>query len=177
MAIAVTLQLPNQPSTGAVHRTPLGGDGYRAPMAAYIVDNFQATNAAGGGASTLTVQMDERFCSLVAYATLSMTQATPADIDARYRLDTTQASSPIAPQVQGRRIEFTDSDISTATINDIWTPTPVIIPGGGAGGILTMGVVNIDTDLFRLSALIYLFNINVRQVMPMGPLLWARGST
>ncbi len=177
MAVAETVVLPNQPTAGAVHRTPLGGDGYRAPMAAYIIDNFTLAGDATGTSLTGQIGMDERFCALLAYVTLSITQATDQDIDVRYRLDTSQASSPVAPQVQGRRLEFTVSNISTATINDVWTPVPVIVPGGGAGGLLSVGVVNRDTDAVRISALIYLFNINVRQVMPMGPLLWARGST
>jgi len=177
VAVGETTVLPNQPATGATHRTPLGGDGYRAPMAAYIVDNMAVTGDAGGGGALLQVQMDERFCSLVAYLTVSLTQATDADIDVRYRLDTSQASSPVATQVQGRRLEFTVAQVSSATINDVWAPIPVIIPGGGAGGLFSAEFKNVDTDIYRLSALVYLFNINVRQVMPMGPLLWARGST
>jgi len=163
VAVTETVTLPDQPPAGGqTHRTPLGGDGFRAPMAAYIVDNMLATGDAGGGPIVCQVNMDERFCSLVAYLTVSMTQASQTDIDLRFR-------------VQHRRAEATG--ISPAQISEVWVPVPVIIPGGGAGGLITAGALNVDTDLFRLSALIYLFNINVRQVMPMGPLLWARGAT
>lgn len=177
MAVAVTLQLPNQPSTGAVHRTPLGGDGFRAPMASYIVDNFQISGNVSGGSLLGTVNMDERFCALVAYITTSITQTTPADTDLRLRLDTSGANSPVAAQVQSIAAANISATVSTATINEIWTPTPTILPGSGAGALFSVQGLNNDGDLFRISALIYLFNINVRQVMPMGPLLWARGST
>jgi len=180
MAISQTMTLPNQPGSplsGAVHRTPLGGDGFRAPMAAYILDNIQLTGDAGGGAVTIQVNMDERFCSLVAYMVYSNSQATPAAVGIRFRIDTAEGSSPIAPQVQSVFASALASTVSTSSINEIFTPTPVIIPGGGAGGLITVASTNALSDNNRLSALIYLFNINVRQVMPMGPLLWARGST
>lgn len=177
MAVSTTVALPDQPAVGVVHRTPLGGDGFRAPLAAYIVDNLQLTGDASGGGASLMVTMDERFCALVAYLTFSATQATDQDIDVRYRLDTSSASSPVATQVQSRRLEFIVPQVSSATINDVWTPTPVIVPGDGAGGLCSVEVKNEDTDIYRLSVLIYIFDINVRQVMPMGPLLWARGST
>ncbi len=177
MSVAETITLPGQPASGVVHRTPLGGDGFAAPMAAYIVDNMELTGAAGSGNITATILMDERFCSLVAYATVSITQATDQNMGVRYRLDTSLASSPVATQVQSRFLTAGSSNTSPATINDVWVPVPVILPGDGGGGLLSVGSVNFDTDLFRVSALIYLFDINVRQVMPMGPLLWARGAT
>lgn len=160
---------------GVVHRTPLGGDGFVAPMAAYIVDNMLLTSSATGGASTIQVNMDERFCSLVAYVTVSMSQAIQVDIEVRYRLDTAAVSSPVATQVQNRDLLMIDWH--TAEINDVWTPVPVVMPGDGAGALVSAAVENLDTDTLRLSALIYLFDINVRNVTPMGPLLWARGST
>lgn len=176
MSVTQTVTLPDQPvAGGVVHRTPLGGDGYTAPMASYIVDNMLLTSSATGGASTIQINMDERFCSLVAYLTLSVSQAIQADIEVRYRLDTSSVSSPVATQVQNR--DLPTITWHTAEINDIWTPVPNIIPGDGSGGLVSAAIENLDTDAMRVSALIYLFNIRVREVMPMGPLLWARGST
>ncbi len=179
MSVAEILTLPAQPVTGATHRTPLGGDGYKAPMAAYIVDNFTLVGDATGGSPgiSFTVNMDERFCALVAYAVLSVSQASGTALGLRFRIDTGQGSSPVAPQLQNIAAAAIAGTANSATINETWNPIPLIIPGDGAQGLLQMTTTNIDTDTYRFSALIYLFNVNVRQVMPMGPLLWARGST
>jgi len=179
MAVAEILQLPAQPATGAVHRTPLGGDGYRAPFAAYNIDNFTLVGDGTGGSPgiSFTANMDERFCTLVAYLNLSVSQTAAIDLGLRFRVDTSQASSPIAPQTQSVDAQSIPLTSNPASINEIFQPVPVILPGDGAGSLVQLTTGNIDTDIYRFSGLFYLFNIDVRQVMPMGPLLWARGAT
>lgn len=177
MSVTETITLPNQPTTGRVHRVALGGDGYTAPHAAYVVDNFILTGDAGGGTVAHIIQMDERFCSLVAYVNLLSSQASSADADWVIGLDSNLANGAIAPQLEGRVIAATSATVSSVTLASIFTPVPVVLPGAGAGAQINSNVLNVLADGVRISALIYLFNVQVREVTPMGPLLWARGAT
>ncbi len=71
--------LPAQPAVGQVQYVPLGGDGFRAPFAAYAISSHTVAGDAGGGFAQLRISMDPRFCSLVAWTTIGITQVTPAD--------------------------------------------------------------------------------------------------
>lgn len=177
MSVAETLTLPNQPATGIVHRIPLGGNGFNAPHAAYVVDNFALVGDAGGGNINQTINMDERFCSLVAFVNIALSQATPADAGWHIALDSNVALGPVAPQTENLALTAIANDISTVHISHVWVPVPYVLPGAGGGGSISSQVLNNLNDTMRLTALIYLFDVNVRQVTPMGPLLWARGAT
>jgi len=52
----------------------------------------------------------------------------------------------------------------------------VILPGS-ENTALTVFAANVDGDEYFLDAFIFLFDIRARELTPMGPLLWARGST
>lgn len=177
MAVTETLALPNQPTQGRVHRVSLGGDGYTAPHAAYVVDNMILTGDVSGGALSHIITMDERFCSLVAYVNILSSQVASADADWVVGLDSNIANGAIAPQLEGRVIAATSATVSSVTLASIFTPVPVVLPGAGAGAQINSNVLNVENDGVRISALIYLFNVRVREVTPMGPLLWARGAT
>ena len=172
MAITETLVLPAQPASGTVTYVPMGGDGFSAPFAAYVINSFRQTGDAGGGSLAANVTMDQRYTSLASYVTTIVQQAIDADIDIRYRL----AGAAGGGQAHGELLEFTSGTISAATINNTWVPEPEILPGGG-GASISQTIVNLLNDVFDLSALIYLFDIRARELTPMGPLLWARGAT
>lgn len=176
MAVSSSVTLPGQPSAGAVDYIPLGGDGFTAPFAAWSVEAHSDTGDATGGAAILGVVMDTRYCSLVAFVSISIAQATAADADLRIQLvgtnTTEQSDNVIMPSIS--------ATVATRTAGVTWRPTPQILPGGQSEAAnlprISARMLNVDTDVYELSALIYLFNIRVRELTPMGPLLWARGA-
>ncbi len=176
MAVSESINLPSQPGVGSVSYLPLGGDGYTAPFAAYQIIQWEITGDASGGAVVFGASMDMRYTSLVGFVNSHVQQQTAADADFRFHLsgDTfaEQAFSGTATKISGT--------IAGATVQKQWNPTPFIMPGGVPGSSLPRIAarwLNVDGDVFELNALIYLFNIRVREVTPMGPLLWARGAT
>ncbi len=176
MAVAVTVTLPATPSTGSLTYVPLGGDGFTAPQAAYVVRALQVTGDAGGGAATLTIHMDPRFTSLVAYVTAQNDQASSADADLRLVI-TPSTGIQIAALTLQQPVVATSATVNSTTIGLTWNPTPLLMPGAANTGRIIMKMLNVLADEYRLSAHIYLFNIRVRELTPMGPLLWARGAT
>ncbi len=156
---------------------PLGGDGFTAPFAAYTVDRFQVGGAAGGGTARLTVTMDPKFCALIQYATWSINQATGAAAEFKLRITALQQSIPLLID-QGSVTNITATISGSEQVARTWEPTPVILPGsGGVAPFLEATWSNIDVNEYFLSLQVFLFNIRVRELTPMGPLLWARGST
>ncbi len=143
-------------------------------MAAYAIMSHAVTGAAGGGTAILRINMDPRFCSLIAWATLGISQATPANVDVRAIIGT---DDPTIPRLARQGLEVAiAAQVSSQTILTQWDPTPAILPGGDIVPFVQFTSINIDADVHNMDAFIYIFNINVRQVMPMGPLLWARGT-
>ncbi len=165
-----TVRLPEQPTTGTVRYIPLGGDGFVAPFAAYAINSHQVTGDATGTTATLRVLMDPRFCSLTAFSTLQIQQATPGDVACR--MDLSGAGYP------GQPVSVVMTSIglvSVVNVSNTYKPVPVVMPGGGEDVALGAVALNVDTDIYTVNALIYLFDISVREKTPMGPLLWARG--
>lgn len=173
ISVTATFTMPDQPAAGTLDRIPLGGDGFTAPLAAYSIQGNRGTGDAGGGALFVQAIMDQRFVSLVAYATLQLQQATPGDVDIRMSIGGLRQPA----QLLQEPIVATSSTMSAQTITKTWTPTPYLLPGGGVQPDLLFTVANVLADVLSMDALIYLFDIRVRELTPTGPLLWARGST
>jgi len=173
VAIAEALTLPNQPGVGEVTYITLGGDGYVAPFAAYAIDNWTVTADASGGLAVYTMTMDRRFVALISYICFQGLQGVVADVGLRYII----RGNPGAPTIA--RALLLDSLPATAVVvslNDVYVPPPVLLPGGQTATIVAQ-TDNVDGDTYFLSALVYLFNIDVRQKASTGPLLWSRGVT
>lgn len=177
MSVTATFTPPAQPGTGVLTYVPLGGDGYTAPQAAYAINNFEVIGDASAGHARLTVEMDPRFCSLVAWVSFSIRQATSADAEYRLTVGSTSGATQIPTQADSGLVVAISSTITTAEINKMISIVPMMMPGAGQSGRVEANFLNVDTDTYRMSLLIYLFNIRVRELTPMGPLLWARGST
>ncbi len=170
------VRLPAQPTTGLVDYVPLGGDGYTAPFAAYSIVDMEVAGDASAGHVRMAVEMDPRFASLVAFFVHEIQQGTPATADVRLSV----AGPQVPSQTMQDNVDDISSTVADSNISLQFAPTPYILPGGHKAGSVPRifsRSLNVDGDTYRLSALIYLFNIRVREVTPMGPLLWARGST
>lgn len=171
VAVSSSFTLPNQPANGVVTQVPLGGDGYTAPFAMYTVVNFATTGDATGGAQTMNMVMDNRYCALLGYA--SMTSTAPADIDIRWSLVGVLGGT-VPLMVRAASIDRISSTVTTATVNDTWLPPAFIMPGADPA-TLTLAVINTDTLIVQVHAVIFLYNINARQKMPFGILAEPRG--
>ncbi len=146
----------------------------RAPFASYVVKDFLATGLAGGGALTMRINMDPKFCSLISFLSMGIQQGTATDTDNRIVVS---ATDPIVPSFQENFVMVATSlTVSVIGCARTFNPPPQVLPGNGVP-FIRWQALNIAGDLYTLNAQIMLFNIDVRQKMPMGPLLWARGST
>lgn len=177
MAVASSVTLPSQPTLGSLTYVPLGGDGFSAPHSAYALQNHAVDGAAGGGANALTVKMDPRFCALVSFVTVQIEQTSSADADVRIVV-TSQTGGVQIPQLTfSDQVTAISKTVNQASIGVTWNPPALILPGAGQAGQIVVQTLNVDDDLAKLSCLIYNFDIRVRELTAMGPLLWARGST
>lgn len=158
-------------------RIPLGGDGLSAPIAAYAITDFEITGDASSGRADLRITMDPRFCSLVSYITMTNSQAATADADIRLTVGSDNPVAAVPLQVQAGNVESINGNVSGGiTLNRTWTPPPFILPGGSVAPFARGQMLNVLNDVYGLRAMIFLFDIRVRELTPMGPLLWARGS-
>lgn len=172
-AVNTTVALPATPSSGTLDRVPLGGDGFHAPIAAYSIKAMSVTGDVSGGAASLRIEMDPRFCSLISFAAIQIAQGTSADADLRWLIN----GATIPSIVTTPTANAVASGVSAFEVGAMLNPNPVVIPGGPEGAALSVFAANVDADVYYIDAYIYLFDILAREKTPMGWLLWARGST
>lgn len=126
---------------------------------------------------TLEIEMDPRFVSLVSYLCGQVQQGTSTDREHRM----TVSCDTMAEQVDQGDVTSIASTIASFEWGHTWEPRPALLPGGITGGSsetprATWKMLNIDGDVYNLSALIYCFDIRAREVYGTGQLLWGRGS-
>lgn len=172
MTISETVQLPDQPTKGAVEFIPLGGDGFSAPKFAYTVLTAELTGDSSGGTMSMRIEMDPRWSAVVGYVTGQIVQQTPADAEHLFTITGDRVPTLLH---QG---DITNTVLSTSEIGFTWRPEPLVLPGGTTAvpPALQVRFLNVDGDLVRMSALIFCYDIRVRELTPMGPILWARGT-
>lgn len=170
MAVSDSFTLPAEPGTGDLEYVPLGGDGLHDPFAMYLVRSFAITGDVSGGSQKLSIVFDDRFCSMVAYA--SFLKATAID-PAGFRWTLVGDRVPL----QAKQLEraLTPSTVAGATITDTWLPPAFINAGAGAVPTLAISTTNEDGVALQMNAAIYLFNIDARQKTPMPRLVASRG--
>lgn len=154
---------------------PLGGDGFSAPRAAYSISGATVAGDVSGGTAGVLCSMDNRYCSLVSYCTGRINQATPADAELAMTIrELTSGRVPVLSD--SGTVEAMAATTTSDAIARTWLPPPIICPGADPVSILSVLATNNDGDVFVMDAVIYLFDIRVREVTPMGPILWSRGS-
>lgn len=163
MSISDQLALPAQPTSGQSIFLPYGGDGLTAPQAAWVVKTYAVTGDATGGNVTMQIQLDRRYCSLIAYVQCS---AGTIGADTQFRLSIDSASEP-SMSVQGKMPTLSQY---TTDCSALWCPPGVVLPGERLSTI-SYAVDNVDGKTYTLNALIYLFGIQVRTKYPLPPLL------
>lgn len=173
ISVTANVTLPDQPTAGLVARIPLGGDGFTAPQAAYAIAGHAVTGDVSGGNAVINLTMDPRFCSLVQFVTFEIAQGTSADAEFRMRI-AGQLNPPMVDQ--GLQVAVS-STVTGIEVSRTWSPPAVVLGGAGEGPSIQAIFKNVDGDVYDINAYIFLFDIRVRELTPMGPLLWARGST
>ncbi len=174
MAVQSIFTIPAQPTTGALDYIPLGGDGLTAPRGAYSIVGHAVTGSVSGGAMSVRVSMDPRYCALVAWVTAQNTQVSSADADLRIVLG--DADGRVPAIVQQGPVVATSATVNAVTVARTFVPNPIVLPGGGVVPFINVAMLNVDADVLKMDAMIYIFDIRVRELTPMGPLLWARGA-
>ncbi len=172
-SVVEDITLPGEPADGSVAFVPLGGDGFTAPKFAYAVKDFRLTGDASGTFIQHDVFMDERWCALVSYVSFTIAQGTSADADFRMSIGSLRSAEL---QDSGVVIAIA-SLVDSIEVSHTWNPPALILPGAGDAARIRLQTLNVLNDVVALSALVYLFDVRVRETTPMGPLLWARGST
>ncbi len=159
MAVSASVTLPAQPSgNGTVSIHPLGGDGYTAPQSSYTVSVLEVAGAAGGGAATLTINLDPQYESLVSVIQgqiVGIAAATAMKFRLRQEGGMSVFTQGIAP---------VDPEGTTARFN--WTPGPLL-----RADVIEMIADNTDGDTYRLSAVIFNFRKLASQTTPLPILL------
>ncbi len=173
MSVSDTFTLPDNPPTGLLSYVPLGGDGYTDPFAMYALRNFLVIGDATGGASTLTVVMDDRFCSMVSYASVIASGVNVNPTTVRWGLGSAVAGQ--TPQMFRQRVlDLGSILVSPSRLTDTWLPPAFLLPGADFSS-LSCAVPNEDTDVQQIFCAIFLYNINARQKVPYSHLVQARG--
>lgn len=173
MSVSATVTLPNAPATGVLRYTPLGGNGYTSPHAMYQLKNFLVTGDSGGGTASLEVVMDDRFCCMIAYASMIFGGAStnPATVNWTWG----GGLAGISPQfIQQRQVTLSNTSVGAPRIADTFD-SPAFVHGSDSNLALTVTTVNEDADTVQLFLSVYLFNINAREKVPIELLVAARG--
>jgi len=163
MAVNTLVVLPAQPAQGSTVYTPLGGDGRSAPHGCYFVLAEIDGDASSGNAS-VTIDLDVRYTSLVAYANLRI-QADAAAGDFRIAMQADPAVAiPPTPSITG-----TIPHVATAVTPDnasfLWYPPGVFFQGGARINAVAPNVGALETYKLELEVLV--FDIDVRRITPM----------
>lgn len=174
MAVTATVQLPDNPSpAGVVRFVPLGGNGFTAPFAMYTVRNFAISGDGSGGDHTLSVIMDPKFCSVVAYASMQIDVAS-ANRAIHWQL----SSAAVPPQFLNATLTRVDASLSGSQIAHTWMPPAWINPGtAGQAPTLLISVDNVNTEVLNLNMAVLLFNIRARESVLYQHLIAARGGS
>jgi len=175
MSVTATVTFPSQPASGTLKYVPLGGNGYTDPFAMYQLKDFSVTGDATGGTASLHVIMDNRYCCMLAYA--SMTSAATGTDPMSIRWVWGSDTGGESPQA----FRFQEAPVSPlgfgSRVSDTWVPQAFMQGSDPVALRLSVASVNEDTDAVVMHAVIYLYNINARNRVPMSQLVKAQGSS
>jgi len=162
MSVSVTLTLPDQPTTGRVRYSPLGGNGIKSPSK--ICDfNVVLAGDASGGTSTLTVQFDRTYAAVPAIMRCVKSVLTPDDFN-----------FGIAPTGDGG-FTYAIALNSVAGFNGggasaTWAPPPMYCEQEGPSGAAPFIVVvstNVDAETTTFRGQLLLFELRARDFAPL----------
>lgn len=173
MSVVATMTLPQQGATGVLRYTPLGGNGMSSPKGMYQLRNFAVTGDVSGGSIKLQVVMDDRFCCMVAYATMLYAGTGTDPMPIRWLFG--GSIGGISPdQVRQVAADVVPTTVGGDRVQDMWVP-PAFVHGSDPNLTLEISTINEDGDVLQLHASIFVFDINARQRVPFELLVASRG--
>lgn len=170
MAVSLVVDIPATPANGFLRFIPLGGNGYTSPFAMWQCQQLLVTGDATGGAASITVNMDRRYCSMMGYASMTYPGTTPDPFPLRWAI----TGDRVPQQFRAVKVDLIPTTISAARVSDTWLPPATVNPGPEEIA-LSITVPNTDTLVLQMHCAIFLFNINARQKVPYHLLAAARG--
>ncbi len=166
MAVAATLNLPGQPTSGSAEFLPLGGDGLVAPIGCYMAD-LQLAGDASSGNCTLTINLDPRYTNLIAFINVTVASAAAAG-DFSIRMEALESGPLPNVQIVGTFPHIANQTGPNAAF--LWYPPPIYYIQNGNIRFIT---VNIDaTETYQIVAQIYCFHPEVTRRTPLPILQW-----
>lgn len=166
MSVTTTVTLPAQPTIGRSVLTPLGGNGYTAPHACYMVESSVVGDVSGGTA-VVQVVGDARYVNLFAFLNAKIAgDAAAGD----FQMSLEETSGGTAPNIH---IVGTIPNVATTfSLNSafLWFPPPIYYKGVG---VASSAFANVGVgETYRMAVQVYLFAIDVLQRTPLPLLQW-----
>ncbi len=162
MAVSATLTLPGQPPAGVSTFSPLGGAGLSSPIACYL-SSVAVVGDASSGNATCTINMDPRYCNLVAFVNVDVSSAAGAG-DFQIRMESITAGPGPTVNILGT-LPQTSAFISP-NASFLWYPPPIYWVQEGT---LRFTTPNVDvTETYTMVAQIYCFHPEATRRTPLG---------
>ncbi len=159
--------LPAQPSAGTSRFIPLGGDGKFSPSACYQCD-LRVAGDAGGGFARCTLTLDVRFTNLIAYICGTVAGAATAPDFAMQIFEGSPSTDVAFVEVVGTSPHVA-ATVNTNNATFLWYPPPLFMKQSGH---IQVTWPNVDGDTFGITAEIFVFNPEIRQITPVPALMW-----
>lgn len=167
MTASTEFILPAQPANGTTVFIPLGGRGLGSPLGYYQI-NANLDDAAGTGYNSIKCFLDDRYTAIVSHMGVAKTQASVANCVWNARLTPTQKW---IEDLTG----FDDLTNIDPQIASVRVPTLEIVDGDGVSYVQSIIEENALGDNHEMSVLMYVFDKNVRNQVPLSVILNSLG--
>jgi len=164
---ALSWTLPAQPATGSAVFIPLAGSGRPGPLGYYQI-NASLDDAATTGYNSIQCFFDLRYCHVVSHIAVDKTQATVANAVWNARVTPTQAWMVDL-------VGYDDLTNIDPQISDVRVPELEIVDGDGTTYIQSIIEENAIGDTHTMKAVIYVFDKNIRNTVPLQLILSSLG--
>lgn len=173
MSVTRVISPPAQPAVGETKYIPLGGNGKIAPFAMYEC-RTSITGDASGGIASMTSTMDPQYSAIITFVSYSVAQVTPANQQVQCRIGT--GTNRVVWSRQHLAVSNQDPEIG-----GYWVPPPMLLPGAGDAALraqtpnewqLRVDFENVNNDLYLWNFQALLFDVDVRQLVPL-PVIFA----
>ncbi len=167
MTASETFTLPDQPTNGESKFVPLGGRGLGSPLGYYQI-SANLDDAATTGYNSIKCFLDDRYTAIVSHLAVGKTQAAVANCVWRARLTPTQDFL----------VDLTGYDDLTnidPQISSVRVPALEIVDGDGVSYVQSIIEENAIGDNHQMYCLMYVFDKNVRNQVPLGVILNSLG--
>lgn len=164
MAVALVVDLPDQPAGGSAVEVPLAGNGYWSPHSETHV-TAPLPGDASGGLQTITVSFDPRWTSIIAFCQLEIDSlGAPRNVTLRTQMGPDMFDG-IVFNVQGLTSPGGIGALSPTT----WYPVPQFynFSTGQTPPNIVLTKSNVDSEDVVMHLLVYNFKIDAAKRVPL----------